>query len=51
MTSSAESKMVQKRFQERMREFIADDTIYDQLLPNFAVGCRRLTPVRTNYVV
>lgn len=36
--------MARKQFSDRMREFIPDDEIYDMLLPNFAVGCRRLTP-------
>ena len=43
-TASAEQKMVRKRFEERMREFITNDKLYNLLLPNFAVGCRRLTP-------
>lgn len=44
MTSSAESQMVRKLFQTRMREYLTDDKIYRPLLPDFAVGCRRLTP-------
>lgn len=28
----------------RMKEFIPDEKIYRQLLPDFALGCRRLTP-------
>ena len=43
MTSSAEAKMVRQRFESRMRDFIPDESIYEQLLPDFAVGCRRLT--------
>lgn len=44
MTTSAESRMVRKHFQARMREYLTDDEIYQALLPSFAVGCRRLTP-------
>lgn len=44
MTTSAESAMVRKHFQARMREYLTDDEIYQALLPSFAVGCRRLTP-------
>ena len=44
MTSSAESRQVRKHFEARMRSFLTDDQIYEQLLPPFAVGCRRLTP-------
>ncbi|KAK3713540.1 hypothetical protein LTR37_008498 [Vermiconidia calcicola] len=43
-TASTEQKMARKRFEERMREFITNDKLYNLLLPNFAVGCRRLTP-------
>lgn len=45
MTSSAEAQMVRKRFADRMKEFITHEGIYQSLLPDFAVGCRRLTPV------
>lgn len=44
MTSSAESRQVRKYFQERMRRLLENDDVYQQLLPDFAVGCRRLTP-------
>lgn len=44
MTGSREARAARKQFSDRMREFIPDDEIYDMLLPNFAVGCRRLTP-------
>jgi cation diffusion facilitator CzcD-associated flavoprotein CzcO len=44
MTSSAESQTVRKFFQNRMRERLTDDEIFHQLLPDFSVGCRRLTP-------
>lgn len=44
MTSSAESKIVRKYFASEMRKKIQDDGIFDQLLPDFSVGCRRLTP-------
>ena len=44
MASSAESKIVREYFTKRMREHILDDRIFEELLPNFAVGCRRLTP-------
>ena len=44
MTSSAESKIVRDYFQKRMREHLHRDEIYEQLLPSFSPGCRRLTP-------
>ena len=44
MKHSAESMAVRQYFQKRMREHLQDESIYEQLLPNFAVGCRRLTP-------
>lgn len=44
MTSSAESRAVKKYFQERMRKHLQDEAVYQQLLPDFSVGCRRLTP-------
>lgn len=44
MVSSAESTTVKDFFTKRMREHIQKDEIYEQLLPNFPVGCRRLTP-------
>lgn len=44
MVNSAEAKMIRKHFTDRMRKYITDDEIFQQLLPDFAVGCRRLTP-------
>lgn len=44
MTGSQEAKAARHQFASRMKEFISDDEIYDMLLPNFPVGCRRLTP-------
>lgn len=44
ITASAEARAVRKHFETRMRSFLTDDEIYEQLLPPFAVGCRRLTP-------
>ncbi|KAF3011722.1 hypothetical protein E8E14_010037 [Neopestalotiopsis sp. 37M] len=44
MVNSAEAKMIRKHFTDRMRKYITDDQIFEQLLPDFAVGCRRLTP-------
>lgn len=41
---SAESKLVRDYFTKRMREHLRDNEIFDQLLPNFSPGCRRLTP-------
>lgn len=44
MVNSAEARMVRKYYTDRMRRYIADNEVYQQLLPDFAVGCRRLTP-------
>ncbi|KAL6407340.1 flavin-binding monooxygenase [Ilyonectria robusta] len=44
MTSSAEARLIRDHFTARMRKYIPNDTIFEQLLPDFAVGCRRLTP-------
>lgn len=44
MTSSAEAKLVKKFFAGLMRDKILDDEIYKKLIPDFSVGCRRLTP-------
>lgn len=44
MKHSAESRAVRDYFKKRMREHIQDEEIFEQLLPNFSVGCRRLTP-------
>ncbi|KAI8187159.1 FAD-binding monooxygenase moxY [Colletotrichum sp. SAR 10_75] len=44
MVHSAEARMIREHFTDRMRKFIHRDDIFEQLLPNFAVGCRRLTP-------
>lgn len=44
MASSAESATVREYFTKRMREHIRKDEIFEQLLPEFPVGCRRLTP-------
>lgn len=44
MVNSAEARLVRKYYTDRMRRYIADDKVYQQLLPDFAVGCRRLTP-------
>lgn len=44
MTGSTEAKAARKQFGDRMREFLPDDDLYEKLLPNFPVGCRRLTP-------
>ena len=46
MVNSAEAKMIRKHFTDRMRKYITDDEIFQQLLPDFAVGCRRLTQRR-----
>jgi len=44
MTSSAESKAVREYFTKRMRQHIENEEIFQQLLPIFSPGCRRLTP-------
>jgi hydroxyversicolorone monooxygenase len=44
MPNSAEAKYAKEHVAARMKEFITDDYIYQQLLPSFALGCRRLTP-------
>lgn len=44
MTSSAESKIIRDFFTRRMREHLHRDDIFEQLLPTFSPGCRRLTP-------
>lgn len=44
MTSSAEAKIVRDFFTKRMREHLYRDDIFEQLLPTFSPGCRRLTP-------
>lgn len=44
MIHSAEARMIRTYFADRMRKCISNETIYSQLLPDFAVGCRRLTP-------
>lgn len=44
MTQSAEARQIREHFTTRMREHIQRDDIFEQILPNFAVGCRRLTP-------
>ena len=44
MRNSAEAKAARKHVANRMKEFIPDDEIYQQLLPDFSLGCRRLTP-------
>ncbi|KAI1630493.1 flavin-binding monooxygenase-like protein [Exophiala viscosa] len=44
MTQSAEAKIVRDYFTKRMRQHLYRDEIYEQLLPSFSPGCRRLTP-------
>lgn len=44
MVHSAESRAVRDYFKQRMQKYLTDEEIYQQLLPDFAVGCRRLTP-------
>ncbi|KAK4499757.1 hypothetical protein PRZ48_007943 [Zasmidium cellare] len=44
MKHSAESRAVRDYFKKRMGEHLQDPEIFEQLLPNFSVGCRRLTP-------
>ncbi|KAH7141866.1 hypothetical protein EDB81DRAFT_653405 [Dactylonectria macrodidyma] len=44
MIHSAEARMIREHFTKRMRKYIERDDIFEQLLPDFAVGCRRLTP-------
>ncbi|KAJ3549749.1 hypothetical protein NM208_g333 [Fusarium decemcellulare] len=44
MIHSEEARLIRQHFTARMRKLIQKDDIFDQLLPNFAVGCRRLTP-------
>ncbi|VUC25603.1 unnamed protein product [Clonostachys rosea] len=41
---SQESRWAQQFFTDKMRKIIKRDDIFEKLLPNFAVGCRRLTP-------
>jgi cation diffusion facilitator CzcD-associated flavoprotein CzcO len=37
-------KMAQELFRKRMAEFITDERLLKGFTPNFAVGCRRVTP-------
>ncbi|KAH8901434.1 monooxygenase [Thozetella sp. PMI_491] len=44
LANSAEARMARQHFTNRMKKLMPDSDVFDKLLPNFAVGCRRLTP-------
>jgi hypothetical protein len=44
MVNSAESKAFRNFFTSKMRDILKNDESYELLLPDFAPGCRRLTP-------
>jgi hydroxyversicolorone monooxygenase len=44
MANSAEARKSREHFSARMKNFIPDEEVFSKLLPNYAVGCRRLAP-------
>lgn len=44
LKGSPEQKQLRGQFEERMKELIPDEDLQRHLIPDFAVGCRRINP-------